>query len=87
MHGRIIKERTRKLSATARAIALEKNKAVVGREERVFVSEKGGKGGFIGRTRSYKPVVLERASPGEFYTVLVEGAFQGYLSGRILELN
>jgi len=83
VHGRTIKERTRKLSALARGIALERNKALVGREERVLVSEKGKKGGFVARTNSYKPVVLKRAEPGKFYNARVEAAFQGYLSGEI----
>ena len=87
MHGRVAKERTRLLSKKAGEIALARNRRFLGREQKILVSEKGVKGGFVGRNASYRPVVVKQAALNEFCTARIEKAFPTYLSGRIIEAN
>lgn len=61
--GRISKERSRELSKLRFEISREINAALVGREERVVVTEEGKNGTSIARTRSYKQVVLPGRLP------------------------
>jgi MiaB-like tRNA modifying enzyme len=79
LHGRVKKERSRVLSRLCREIALERNKRFVGKEQEIFVDEKGAKGGFVGRNQNYKPIVLKRTALGSFAKVKVEKAFPTYL--------
>jgi len=85
IHGRDIKERTRILSKKIAVISVEKNSSFVGRKLRVLVSKIGTKGGFIGRSGSYKPVLIKEAVIGEFVNVRVTEAKQGYLKGVCID--
>ncbi|MEM0360307.1 MAG: tRNA (N(6)-L-threonylcarbamoyladenosine(37)-C(2))-methylthiotransferase [Candidatus Diapherotrites archaeon] len=85
--GSIAKQRTRIVSAKARELALERNSLLVGCKEKILVSEKGSKGGFIGRTNSYKPVAVGNAEMCCFAEALIKKAFPTYLEGEILHKN
>jgi len=89
MSGRVpgaeVKRRTRILSLEARSMGLERNKSFVGSEQEVLITGPGKKGGFIGRTQSYKPVLVEQALPGAFLRVKIVRAEQGYLVGKPLD--
>ncbi|MEW6294785.1 MAG: tRNA (N(6)-L-threonylcarbamoyladenosine(37)-C(2))-methylthiotransferase [Candidatus Diapherotrites archaeon] len=84
IHGRIKKERSRILSLLCRKIALEQNKKFIGRIEECLVSEKGAKKGFIARTSSYKPVVIQDNLLGEFVKLKITEAKPTYLVGTVL---
>ncbi len=79
LHGRVKKERSRALTKLCREIALERNRRFVGKEQEIFVNEKGSKGGFVGRNQNYKPVALKKAVLGQFAMVKMEKAFPTYL--------
>jgi len=83
--GAEVKRRTKILSLKARALGLERNNRFVGSEQEILVTGRGVKGGFAGRTLSYKPVVVEQAVPGCFLKVRIEGASQSHLVGVPLE--
>ena len=84
LHGRVKKERSRKITGVCRAVSYRQNKCMLGRIERVFVSERSPKGGFVGRTLNYKPVVLADAIFGSFYNVRITDVFPYYLIGEIV---
>ena len=83
--GAEVKRRTKILSLKARVIGLERNKRFVGSEQRILVTGRGVKGGFVGRTLAYKPVVVEHALPGSYLKVRVVEASQSHLIGVPLE--
>ena len=66
-----------------RKLTLEKNKTFVGKSLNVLVSERGIKGNFVGRTNSYKPVVIEENLLGRFATVKITGAKSTHLEGKV----
>jgi len=87
LHGRIKKKRSRIASILCRKIAFEKNKSLEGKILTAFVSEKGEKGGFIGRTSSYKPVLLNKKGiMGKFVKIKIVKAFPTYSKGKILKI-
>lgn len=53
-----------------------------GGELRVLVTEPGKNGTLMGRTDSYKTVVLREGKLGEFVTVRINGATNSYLIGE-----
>ncbi len=59
VNGRIIKERTKKLTELFHEVALDNNKKWIGWEGKVFVSEKGKEGSVLGRNYAYKQVVVK----------------------------
>jgi len=81
----IVKERSRALSEIVRELAMEKNKTFLGKTFRVLVSERGMKGNFVGRTDSYKPVVVKNTNLGQFVTVKITDAKSTYLEGILVE--
>jgi len=84
LHGRLLKKRSRILTELCKKISLENNKAFEGMEMEIFVSERGEKGNFVGRTSSYKPVVIEEDLRGKFARVRIEKVFPTYLKARVL---
>lgn len=64
-------------------IALRKNQKMVGTNLKVLITGKGSKGGYIGRTNSYKTVVIEDGPLGCFVDVEIIAAKSTYLKGRI----
>ena len=85
LHGREKKKRSRILSSLHKEIALKKNRKLIGRIEEILVTKKGSKGGFIGRTSSYKPVVIKENRLGEFIKVRITSASPFFLEGISLE--
>jgi threonylcarbamoyladenosine tRNA methylthiotransferase CDKAL1 len=65
-----------------RSKALNELKSVILNENNL--KEKGSKGGYIGRTNSYRPVVVENGIIGTFVKVKIEEATSTYLKGSIL---
>ena len=75
LHGRITKERSRKLFSVFRDTALEKNKSWIGWRGKALVSERGKTGGFCARNFAYKPIILKEENIlGEFVDVKITDA-------------
>ncbi len=83
IHGRGKKARSRELSSLCRGIFLENNKQMEEKTLEIFVSEKGGSGGFVGRTLSYKPVVISDDLMGKMAKVRISRAHDFYLKGAV----
>jgi MiaB/RimO family radical SAM methylthiotransferase len=79
MPDRIKKERSRKLTALHKKIGLEKNKRYMNQELEVLVTELGKNQTLLGRTNSYKQVVLENGKLGEFKKIKIRKATPSYL--------
>lgn len=79
MPDRIKKERSRKLTALHKKIGLEKNKRYMNQELKVLVTELGKNQTLLGRTNSYKQVVLEDGKLGEFKKIKIRKATPSYL--------
>jgi len=82
------KRRSRIFSAVYHRIAFAKNKELEGKEAPVLVTEKGKKGGVIGRDTSYRHVVIKRDLPlGATCKVRIMEAKSTYLVGEILKIT
>lgn len=78
-----MKKRSRALNDLKSMIALEKNLKLVGTNQSVLITNEGSKGGYVGRTDSYKTVILENANVGSFSDVIISDAKPTYLKGYI----
>lgn len=83
LRSEVVKERSRVLSKIVKEIALEKNKAFVGRKMSVLFSEKGAKGGFLGRAFNYKPILVHKAKLCQFSDVVIKKSFATHLEGEL----
>jgi MiaB/RimO family radical SAM methylthiotransferase len=83
LHGRITKERSRRLSRLWRDLSLEGNLRWVGWEGEALVDEAGKSGGMVARNIAYKPIVIkDPVRVGDFVEVRVTEAMRGYLIGE-----
>lgn len=78
-----MKKRSKMLNKLKSSIALRKNQKMVGTNLKVLITGKGSKGGYIGRTNSYKTVVIEDSPLGCFVDVEIIAAKSTYLKGII----
>jgi len=79
------KERSRELTRLRFKISSRPNEGMLGRAERVLVTEGGKQGSVIARTPAYKPVVLHEALDlGQFVSVEIVGSAATHLFGRPL---
>lgn len=86
IHSKTIRERTRVLSPLRFEISKGNFEKLVGREENVLIAEEGKNNTFIGRTNSYRPVILkDEVSIGKFYDVKIESAKNFYLIGSLIK--
>ncbi len=84
LDSKIVKERSKRISAIVEKIAFEKNKEWIGWEGKALISEKGRKGKWIGRNFAYKPIVIEKGSLGKLVKVRIIDATPSYLIGKVL---
>ncbi len=83
LHGRITKERSRRLTGLWRDLSLEGNRRWVGWEGEALVDEAGKSGGMVARNAAYKPIVIkDPVRVGDFVEVRVTEAMRGYLIGE-----
>ncbi|MBQ7927821.1 MAG: tRNA (N(6)-L-threonylcarbamoyladenosine(37)-C(2))-methylthiotransferase [Methanobrevibacter sp.] len=80
----VMKKRSKFLSKIKSEITEDENKLLVGTTQNVLVVEKGSKGGFIGKTDSYIPVIVDGVSLGSFVEVKITGATATYLKSESL---
>lgn len=78
-----MKKRSKALTNLKSEISLEKNLLLVGTKQHVLITGKGSKGGYVGRTDSYKTVIIETAVIGTFLDVIITDAKSTYLIGAI----
>ena len=57
---------------------------LVGSHQKVLVVEKGSKGGFIAKTDSYIPVIVDDVELGTFVDVKITQATATYLKSELL---
>jgi tRNA A37 methylthiotransferase MiaB len=83
LHGRITKERSRRLTELWKEMSMEGNLRWVGWEGEVLVDEAGRSGGMVARNIAYKPVVInDPVRVGDFVDVRITEARRGYLIGE-----
>jgi len=79
----IMKKRSRDLNDLKVAIAIKNNQRFMGTNQKILITDRGSKGGYIGRTNSYKTVVVEKAHLGTFQDVEITQALSTYLKGNL----
>lgn len=83
--SRIAKDRSRELAKIHLDISRDINSTLVGREEKILITEYGKNNTMMGRTNSYKPVVVEDdVKLCEFLDVKITEARDTYLIGKVL---
>lgn len=80
----IMKKRSKELNELKAAIAFRNNTKLVGKVLQVLITNVGSKGGLLGRTDSYKTVVVNEASLGSFVNVEITHAKATYLMGNVV---
>ena len=80
----VMKKRSKFLSKIKSEITEEENKLLVGTTQKVLVLEKGSKGGFIAKTDSYIPVIVDDVKLGSFVDVKITEATATYLKSELL---
>ena len=79
----VMKKRSKFLSEIKSEITQAENEELLDSYQNILVVEKGSKGGFIAKTDSYIPVVVENVSLGEFVRVKITQATATYLRGVV----
>ena len=81
----VMKKRSKFLSEIKSEITAEENVQLVGTIQNVLVVEKGSKGGFIAKTNSYIPVIVDDVELGSFIDVKITDATATYLKSELLK--
>ena len=82
---KVVKRRSKIIEKIKSEITIKDNMKLIGKSQKILIVEKGRKGGFIGRTNSYIPVITEKADPGSFLKVKINGATNTYLTATPIE--
>ena len=80
----IMKRRSKFLSKIKSEITANENVELLGTTQKVLIVEVGSKGGFIGKTESYIPVVIDDVEVGTFVNVKITETTATYLKGEVL---
>ena len=80
----IMKKRSKFLSQIKEKITEMENKELVNSIQKVLVIEKGSKGGYIAKTNSYIPVIVDNVELGTFVDVKITEATSTYLKSELL---
>lgn len=89
MSGRIpteiVKKRSKIITEITKKVSEENNKKYIGKEFLILITEKGKNNSSVGRTSSYKPVVVKgQVELGKFIYVEVISAKQTHLVARLI---
>ncbi|MBQ6512776.1 tRNA (N(6)-L-threonylcarbamoyladenosine(37)-C(2))-methylthiotransferase [Methanobrevibacter sp.] len=79
----VMKKRSKFLSEIKSKITEDENRELVGSYQNVLVIEKGSKGGFIAKTNSYIPVIIDNVELGTFVNVKITEATSTYLRSEL----
>ena len=80
---KIMKERSKFLSQIKSEITRQENEELLNSHQNVLIVEIGSKGGFIGKTDSYIPVIVDNVNLGDFVKVKITHATATYLKGIV----
>lgn len=80
----ILKERSKYLSEIKNKITEEENKQMLGTIQEATVIEKGSKGGFIAKSNSYIPIIVNNVNLGQKIKVKITKTTSTYLKGELL---
>jgi len=80
----VMKQRSKFLSEIKSKITEDENKELVNTVQSVLVLEEGSKGGFIAKTDSYIPVIVDNVKLGSFVDVKITEATATYLKSELL---
>lgn len=80
----IMKKRSKFLSQIKEKITEKENEELVNSIQNVLVIEKGSKGGYIAKTNSYIPVIIDGVELGTFVSVKITEATSTYLKSELL---
>jgi MiaB-like tRNA modifying enzyme len=84
-HGRVTKQRSRRLASLWRDLSFEKNLQWINWEGEVLIDEEGKSGGTLARNFAYKPIVLkEKVTIGDYVNIRIIEARRGYLIGKTI---
>ncbi len=86
LDNKVVKERSKRMAALVKEIALEKSGAWAGRRCEILVTERGkGKGQFMGRNEAYRPVIVESEKDlmGKFLSVKITKCGQTFLAAKL----
>ena len=78
-----MKKRSKFLTEIKSKITEDENRELVNSYQKVLVVEKGSKGGFIAKTDSYIPVIVDYAELGTFVNVKITEATATYLKSEL----
>ncbi|MCR5027372.1 MAG: tRNA (N(6)-L-threonylcarbamoyladenosine(37)-C(2))-methylthiotransferase [Methanobrevibacter sp.] len=79
----VMKKRSKFLSEIKSEITKAENEELLNSHQNVLVVEKGSKGGFIAKTDSYIPVIIDNVNLGDFVGVKITHATATYLKGIV----
>lgn len=79
-----LKNRSKCLNELKSKITYKKNRKLIKTIQKVLITQKGIKGGFVGRSNSYKPVVINDGILGSFFDVKITAAKSTYLMGSLI---
>lgn len=79
-----MKSRARELNELKTQIAYQNNQKILHTLQDILITDKGSRGGWIGRNDSYKTVIVDDAPLGEFLTVKITEAKSTYLRGEVI---
>ena len=82
----IMKKRSKFLSQIKEEITEAENQELVNSVQNVLVVEKGSKGGYIAKTNSYIPVIVDDVDLGTFVDVKITKATSTYLISELLDV-
>ncbi len=81
----VMKKRSKYLSNIKSEITEKENQELVGSIQNAVVVEIGSKGGFIAKTDSYIPVIVDNVELGDFIKVNITEATATYLLGDVVD--
>ena len=81
----IMKKRSKYLSVIKDQITKKENDELLGSVQKALVVEKGSKGGFIAKSDSYIPIIIENAKLGDFVNVKITETTSTYLKGTCID--
>lgn len=81
----VMKKRSKYLSVIKDQITKKENDELLGSVQRALVVEKGSKGGFIAKSDSYIPIIIENANLGDFVNVKITETTSTYLKGTCID--
>lgn len=80
----VMSVRARQLNELKTRLAYQNNQKLIHTVQNILITDKGSRGGWIGRNDSYKTVIVPEASLGEFLNVRITGAKSTYLYGEVI---